>query len=73
MSNLFNDITDWLQAQLRNTDTYKEVIKTGNEIQQTAQEQANQLAVAYAEKQLITYLPYVIAGVLIFLALRDKR
>jgi len=71
MSNLFTNIVDFLQEQLRKTSTYKEVVKTGQEVSQAANEEITQLQTAYVEKKASEYLPYVIAGgIILYLILR---
>jgi hypothetical protein len=71
MSNLFTGFVDFLQDQLRQTSTYKEVIQAGQDVKQTANEEINQLQTAYIKKKASDYLPYIIGGgILLFLILK---
>jgi len=71
MSNLFTGFVDFLKDQLRQTSTYKEVVQTGQEVTQTANEEISQLQTAYIEKKASDYLPYIIGGgILLFLILK---
>ena len=70
MSNLFISIVDFLQDQLRQTSTYKEVMKTASEVKQAADEQITQIQIAYAKKKASEYLPFIAVGIILYLILR---
>jgi hypothetical protein len=68
---LFTGFVDFLQDQLRQTSTYKEVVQVGQDVKQTANEEISQLQTAYIEKKASDYLPYIIGGgILLFLILK---